>query len=715
MISYLSSLIGHVSVTEEKNVIKISGIDARAFIRDIDNNWKTTRFTKNAISGATTSWITFRRFYAIEFLFIIEELMKTRGTRTPRRSLVRMRDELIKTPFLRRIVEKERLPSIMDMSRLNELTVDLFDYQKGFIELFNELVPRYGLKGYILGDKPGTGKTITSLATGHASRCKTVITIGPMNSITSVWESTIKSLYKTPRKYYTTISETNRDLVPGLDNYVFHYEALEQALDFVNQNRAALGEIFLIVDESHHFNETVRKFSNRTRALIALSKHAKFVLPMSGTVFRALGNEIIPIFIMIDPLFDASTEERFRGIYGASANRAKDILAHRVGLVVRVVEKQVKEPEHLAFKAVVPHAKRYTLSTISDGMRAYITERMAFYKKHREDYTTRYFQLVERARVKGRIPDDKLKPYLRLTKEFHDAYDPILHRGKPAEANSFEEAYILPNLSGPEKHEFRDVRSVYKYVWLKVQGEALGSILGRARAESATALGCFTGEFTNAIDESEKMTIREMIDTSNSKTVMFTSYIETIKAMAEEYTKQGYQPVVIYGDNSKELTALVKRFEDDPRANPMITTFQTLSTAVPLTMASTTIYVNQPFRDQVKQQASARTSRIGQIHDTRIIDLTMDTGAEPNISTRTKDILEWSRTEVEALMSRTRVELAMEGLRIPNIDKSSQMASDEFLDLVLEDSGLLEPINEEDSIVTGTQPVETGLINLFDW
>ena len=82
----------------------------------------------------------------------------------------------------------------------------------------------------------------------------------------------------------------------------------------------------------------------------------------------------------------------------------------------------------------------------------------------------------------------------------------------------------------------------------------------------------------------------------------------------------------------------------------MITTFKTLSEAVPLTEANTVIFLNLPFRSGTYDQAVKRANRIGQTKDVHLYEVTLDTGGEENISTRNLDILKWSEEQVSILM-----------------------------------------------------------------
>jgi hypothetical protein len=60
--------------------------------------------------------------------------------------------------------------------------------------------------------------------------------------------------------------------------------------------------------------------------------------------------------------------------------------------------------------------------------------------------------------------------------------------------------------------------------------------------------------------------------------------------------------------------------------------------------------MNSPFRSFEYDQAVARVRRLGQDEDVEVYDVVLDTGEQPNISSRTIDIMNWSREQVEAIL-----------------------------------------------------------------
>ena len=96
----------------------------------------------------------------------------------------------------------------------------------------------------------------------------------------------------------------------------------------------------------------------------------------------------------------------------------------------------------------------------------------------------------------------------------------------------------------------------------------------------------------------------------------------------------------------------VQVFKKEAKVNPLITTFKTLGEAVPLTEANRIIFLNIPFRSITYEQAYGRAYRLGQDEDVDLFKVTLDTGDQPNISTRNDDIMRWSDEMTSILLGK---------------------------------------------------------------
>lgn len=245
--------------------------------------------------------------------------------------------------------------------------------------------------------------------------------------------------------------------------------------------------------------------------------------------------------------------------------------------------------------------------------------------------------MIHESTLKTSEERNAFKRYNEYVKMIRKQYDPVLMKSEAMYCNKYEAENIIPSLDRDDRNNFKDYKSIIKYLHLKVQGECLGRILGKRRAECNTALV-------------QHAKLEEIIADSAKKTIIFSSWVDTIKEAENYLTDIGYRPVMVYGDTNKEVTEIVTRFETDIDVNPILATYQSLSTAVPLTVANTVILLNQPFREHEKDQAVSRADRVGQDTQVYVYEVLLDTGNTPNISTRSKDILEWSKANIAAIM-----------------------------------------------------------------
>lgn len=657
MSSYLSFVGIGLSVVEKGEFISITGISHSQFLDAMRKTWKTTKVGNNIFVKARMYELKFYKWYAIEIHFILNELLKNRKGYISARKLKDAIEGIEKNTWFKSTLEEHK--GILDFKKESLFKWKLLPHQREFAEMYDKNVPKYQLKGYVLGASAGSGKTFNSLCVMGMAGVEQLIIVSPNNAIDDVWRNTIDSVYHKEQNQW--VSNSKEGPTVGKSHYVIHYEYLPRFMKFIEDNPRAFKNVGVILDESHNFNLATGGMSNRTRAFIELcdKPYVKHVIWQSGTTFRALGSEAVPMFRTIDPMFTPEVEKTFTPIFGRQTSKAVDILAHRIGLLTYVVESVVPEPSIHTWETTLKNGKEFTLEYISASMRDYIKERLAFYEENMPLFIGQYFSLIEK--VRSKIPEDELKKYLATAKILHEGYDSMAHKEEPKYCNKFELQWILPNLNNTDRKTFKNVRSIYKYYWLKVQGEALGRILTRERSRCSSELALSPSGFIERATN-EKATLGELINRSLSKTVIFSNYVNTVEAIASSLREQGFNPLVVHGGTKETVAEATSRLTKDPTLDPLVTTYKSLSTAVPLIMTSNSIMVDQPFRDYERTQAIARNARLGQTKGVQIHDLYLDTGTEPNISTRSKDILEWSMKQVSAIMGRTHVSsVSLEG------------------------------------------------------
>lgn len=489
---------------------------------------------------------------------------------------------------------------------------------------------------YITDDYVVTHNTLTDLMIAEMVHSDYVVIVSPNNAVYRVWDKALKEEYRKPQEAWIP---SEGKPYKGQRFLIGHYEALAALLA---QAKQLSGKITIVLDECHNFNEIK---SQRTQLFIQLCESTKSenVIWASGTPIKALGGESIPLLKTIDPLFDSTMEVSFTKVFGISARRALDILRNRMGFIsYRVEKKEVvdnREGPDQELRVKIPNGSDYTLDTIRAKMAAFIVERLEYYKKNYKSYEDIYLNglaVFERTlqTSEGRNGFKEYKRQVDVVKKNPDAR----FSGEEMKfCNKYEKEQIMPALSNEERKRFKSAKSVIKYVQLKVMGEALGGVLGKARTQLH-------------IDMLAHIDFRKIMHQAEKKTVIFTSYVEVVKQLDKQLKALGLKPMLVFGETNKNLTSNVGAFENDDEVDPLVATYPSLSTAVPLIMADLTIFLNVPFRDHELVQARARTDRLGQDTKVKYVMVFLDTGKEPNISTRSKEILDWSRQQVAQIL-----------------------------------------------------------------
>jgi hypothetical protein len=502
---------------------------------------------------------------------------------------------------------------------------------------------------YIVDNWIVTHNTVTSLMWSVLVSDNKCIVLCPLNIVEEVWFGNMRKHFKEMPRVWTSTS--GRLLTDDYDYYIVHYEFLQgNHYDYLRKwfNEAMKRnkkQFSLIVDESHNFNDMKSK---QTRRLVELADDGLFedALPMSGTPLKALGSEIYPITCLIDKHFDKHARDFFMASYGRNRPALISLLANRIGrgkFSIPELAGMGDPPPFEIIKVKIPNGEQYTLETIRLAMQTYIVERVRFYNAHMAEFIVFYNDVVQRYEytvLKHPKELAELQRYKAVVNRFRtQGYNNFTDSADSAFCKHVEES-IERGIRGPELAEFRNVKSAVKYLALKIRGEALGNVLGRARI--------------NAIkDLIEHAELPKYIDDVEKKTVIFTSYVEALKLSVDYLTKQGYKPVSVFGENSGDRDPTIKQFGEDARTNPLVAVYNSLKEGYPLLMANQIIGLDSPFREHELRQVKGRIWRTGQDAAQcffRMLD--MDTGDKLNITTRSLDILAWSKEQVDALMGR---------------------------------------------------------------
>ena len=684
-------------VVESKNEIEISGIRAKQLIDTIDRRWRTGKIAANMFKRATSRKVAFDSFFAVELYYILRELIADKRSRMPRKQLMDAIARLENNTWLKNIREPNGA-RCFNRKALQKFSVTPLPHQAEFFDEYERAVFQYRLEGYLLAAAPGSGKTLSYFFISEMLETEVTFIVCPKNAVDRVFRATMeKDFIETP-SYWCSDSDTAP--TPGKRYYIVHYENLVNFYEFVKKNKFVGKRINIVLDECHNFNDLK---SLRTEVFCDMVQMLKPVSTLwgSGTPIKAMGAEVIPLLRTIDPFFTPKVEERFRAIFGLSSSRGLDILANRIGKISFKIDKQQvvgNQVDKYRIDITIPDGDRFTLKTIRETMSAYVRERTVYYQNNEKKYIEQYMRGLSafEKTIRSEQQWKDYKHYRHSVDDIRKNYDPSFHKDISAWCNRYEKRNILPALENPLRTEFKNARSVYKYVNLKILGEALGRVLGKERTACNVAMLQAIDDYriTELFGEKDNYdsSLMEIIGTSDSKTLIFTSYVEVVNALSETLEKRKLKPLRVYGETNKDLPSIMRTFSTDQSVDPLIATFMSLSTAVPVTAASTVVFLNAPFRAHEYEQALSRLDRIGQQFTVRAYDLYLSTGSEPNISTRSIDIMEWSKAQVEAIM----------GIKPVDLDIGVEDIYQDItgIDLQAAGEGLFEPATESRSFLS---------------
>lgn len=658
MFSKMKRLLGNVTVKVKNAIVYVDGIPADVMARDIKKIWGTGRIEKNIFIDIDDNSFSFYEFFAVEIVYAIDTLLEHPQARTSRRTLNKIKEALIEGTWL--VGKQQIYPHILDRSSLSKFIYNPLDFQSRFFDAYEQTKQQNKLRGMQLAGAAGSGKTYTSLALVEMLGADLVVVVCPNNAIDRVWKDTLHNVFKEPPVAW--FSNSNQPVPSDVKYMVVTYEYLAKLKALLKERKYK--KLAILLDESHNFNEIT---SLRTELFLQICDEyaPDDVVWLSGTPIKALAKEAIPLIRCIDPMFTPECEDRFKKIFGVSSERASDIVKNRLdGLMFKIEKSELKllPPIFKEVRVVVPNSAEFTLEAIRARMDAFIADRQAYYAERSKDDQAFFYAVLDdfSASLRSKAEKESYAYYRTcLQKVIKYQGDARFVKEEMIYCNRFEAREISPKLEPAKRKQFREVKSIVKYVKLKIQGECLGRVVGRARIEAHIAMA-------PCID------YVSLIETSTKKTLVYTSFTEVINVLEKKLPELGLEPLFVYGKTNSNLNGIIDKFEKDQDANPLVATYASLSTAVPLVMADTMLMIDVPWRDYQLQQTVSRINRLGADTQCYVYTAILDTGDKPNISTRTVDILKWSQSQVSAL---TGVQSPFE---IPDDLEKADLALEEF-------------------------------------
>jgi SNF2 family DNA or RNA helicase len=649
-----------------KNVVTITGFFGPSFKSDLKRVLTEKKLNKLFITYKFNE-LSFYEFFALEVLEVLyacvthpyDLMLNTKAVNTAM-DLIEQQTWLVD-------IEPDKDFGDFDYSVINEkFNFKIKDHQKRWFKEYYKTQNVEYLRGRLLGAEPGLGKTVMSVMTVELTNTEYTLIVAPKPTLDNVWRKTIEEeAYK--EKVETFI--VGKDKEYNNERYIItHYSILDkiprEAITVLKNSKSAV-----IVDESHNINEITSK---RSTELMELTNdiNPSNVLLLSGTPIKARPLELYPLIALIDTRFDKTTGEIFIILYKNPTWYLKPILQKRYDYMTTTILKkellELPEPIHESFKVKLKDGDRFTLREIRKVVKSYTKDRVKElerdFDQYEQTYHTLYGSIKEKLYSKNKTKFNNYEQDIETIKKNYKKGNLMKISNVLKRANDFEKNIILKNLSGDDKVAFKEAKTIYKYLALKVQGEVLGKIIGGQRIECYKAMA---GE----------LDYKKFIELTHKKSVIFSSYIDVCEVAVEKVSKDKYSPGMVFGKYLKNSQTTLKKFTNPKdKMNPIIATYQSLGTGVRLEVANLVILIDMPFRQYVLRQAIDRVHRDGQDSVVRIFQIDLDTGVEDNIHSRNVDIVEWSKKAVEEI---TGIKTETNAVIDSNFDSPDKNADDE--------------------------------------
>lgn len=679
--SILGNIFARISWSPKEKNIDIKGIRYDLLLKRVNEMYKEKNFAKifgrnygffkqltydakmrKKLLVEDINGLCFHHFFALEASKIFEELAYKYGFSYYKKIAVQLWDKT----WLKEFAEPPTGDKL-SLAPLSAIRFELKDYQREFIEQYPLLKRKLSLRGTVLSFDQGLGKTLTATSLAECLGKKRVYIVCP-NTLRDVWQQEL-------RKYYAKYDDP---LVAKREIYIHGSAGQEYSgkdCRFVVVNNEAIAKIFntigdvpgedsmLILDEGHNF----RNFKgSRTVELLQLRDKigCDDVLPMSGTPIKATPNEIIPVLLLIDKMFDMDAAKTYNALFDIDDVATKNVVQERFGKIIYRKRK--------ADVLDLPRKRELTLSYQTDNSEQYLLENVTpvINQRFLEIYAVKmnalgkerdkYAEYTMRYSNSGAMERDK---YLMWVQNYASQNRSAGREGNwhditVNQMEAYADKYIIPNVPKEVLNDFRTVHAQVLLTRRSAMGEAIGEILPKMRTQMFLDLW-----------EENKADIIKRIQECPNKTVIFTIFLPVAKKIYEDL-KDTVGAVLVTGDVKATRTDVIEQFKNDDDIQAIVATSQTLSTGVTLVEASQMFFFGTPWRSADYSQASDRIHRIGQLNEVTIFNAMLGT-TKPNLSTRMQAILQWSERMFGTIIDNEdpgKLALTREGTEVDLVD-----------------------------------------------
>lgn len=527
----------------------------------------------------------------------------------------------------------------------------LNQYQIDFINAYPVWKARLNLRGIYNAFDQGLGKTLTSLSLAMALHVDKIYVVCP-NTLVPTWYNEVLSYYGGRVKAFDC---KNSKPDPDTKVFITNNESIKNIYPYIDTTCKTM----LIVDEGHNFRNLN---SSRVKDLINLRKMLRpsDVLPMSGTPLKASPNELVPAFLLLDPLFTPTAADMYNKCFNFDNYQAMEIVTSRLGKVIyRKMKSDVltlPEKTITDMPVIINNPTPYLMTNIKEKVMKYYDEIYPTVIKDNMVILKDFTQAVTEYSTAGLVNTKWYLSRICQAADYRTDYSiEQLHELDAERVTTFLKTYVVTNPKFPKKMEKKlfDYESKLIHFDKVAMGRALGKVYPPMRNEM----------FSKMWDENEE-TFVNMINDNIKKTVIFSQFYPVIMHIKERLVANGIQCVTINGKiNNNTRASNLREFKNDEKIRVILATSQSMGTGVTLTEASQMFFFGPPWRSTDYDQCCDRIYRIGQDVDVNIYNVILSTPTL-NLSSRMDKILKWSSDMFHSAIDATVIEEASESYMI---------------------------------------------------
>ena len=234
----------------------------------------------------------------------------------------------------------------------------------------------------------------------------------------------------------------------------------------------------------------------------------------------------------------------------------------------------------------------------------------------------------------GSWRDMVMYKYTQFTYKPKDtAKDTVYRALQPAIRFTKDECLDLPDMTytkrfvemTPQQKKYYE--TLRKKMVMEVVGEevtAANAAIGLNKLLQISAGAIYTddGDTVQFDIKSRYQALKEVIDESSQKVLIFVPFKHTIDLLVEKLTSDGISSAIIRGDvSAPKRTEIFARFQSEPDPEVLVIQPQAAAHGVTLTAANTVVWWGPTSSLETYAQANARVHRSGQKHKCTVIQL----------------------------------------------------------------------------------------------